>query len=209
MKILFIIAVYHVHDTMTQSPVHTAGICLFFSLFLLILLFFSFHRLYNSFLPFLFFSPLLWYNITHSSNHNFYLGTTHLKKKIISNFMLLEKPLSLKQIFHYYYQFKSQIKWQREREIEVIWMLQSTYKFFSSLFFLLLVCSCFFFLLLSIPAFFFAHFVDIVLRCLRLPFTVTRFVLSPWRTRLAQAPNRIMLYTPVLYHNDTIIKQTQ
>ena len=54
---------------------------------------------------------------------------------------------------------------------------------------LLLVCSRFFFLLLSIPAFFLVPFVDIVLWCLKLQFTVTRFILSPWRTRLAQAPN--------------------
>ena len=72
--------------------------------------------------------------------------------------------------------------------------------------FLLLVCSCFFFLLLSIPAFFFVLFVDVVLWCLRLSFTVTRFVLSPWRTLLAQAPNRTMLYTHLQHPNDTIIK---
>ena len=49
-----------------------------------------------------FFPPSLRYNITHSSNFNFYLGTTHFLKKIISNFVLLERPLSSKQIFHYY-----------------------------------------------------------------------------------------------------------
>ena len=47
----------------------------------------------------------------------------------------------------------------------------------------------FFFLLLSIPAFFFVLFVDVVLWCLKLSFTVTRFVLSPWTTLLAQVPN--------------------
>ena len=63
-----------------------------------------------------------------------------------------------------------------------------------SFLFLLLVCSCFFFLFLSIPAFLFVLFVDVVLWCLRLPFTVTRLVLSPWRTRLAQTPNRDKCY---------------
>ena len=48
----------------------------------------------------------------------------------------------------------------------------------------------FFFLLLSIPAFFFVLFVYVVLWCLILSFTVTRFILSPWKTLLAQAPNR-------------------
>ena len=64
----------------------------------------------------------------------------------------------------------------------------------------------FFFLLLSIPAFFFVLFIDIVLWCFKLSFTVTRFVLSPWRTRLARAPNRGMLYCNLQHHNDTIIK---
>ena len=67
---------------------------------------------------------------------------------------------------------------------------------------LLMVCSCFyFFLLLSIPASFFVPLVDVVLWCLKLSFTVTRFVLNPWRTR-------DMLYSH-LQHHDTIIKQTQ
>ena len=76
-------------------------------------------------------------------------------------------------------------------------------------FFFLLVCSCFFFLLLSIPASFFVLFVAVVLWCLKLQFTVTRFILSPWRTRLAQAPNRskcyIVIYT-FMHHNDTTSK---
>ena len=92
-------------------------------------------------------------------------------------------------------------------------MLQSTYNFFFFLFsFLLLVCSCFFFffvLLLSIPASFFVPLVDVVLWCSKLSFTVTRFVLNPWRTPLAHAPNRDMLYSHLQHHNDTIIKQTQ
>ena len=65
----------------------------------------------------------------------------------------------------------------------------------------------FFFLLLSIPAFFFVLFVDVVLWCLKLPFTVTRFVLSPWRTRLAQAPNHSLLYTHL--HNNTMKKKDE
>ena len=72
-------------------------------------------------------------------------------------------------------------------------------------------CLCvlvFFFLLLSLPAFFLVPFVDVVLWYLRLPFTVTRFVLNPWRTLLAQAPNRTMLYTHLPYHNDSIIVKT-
>ena len=146
--------------------------------------------------------------------------------------MLLERPLSLKQIFHYY----TQINQQRDR---IIRMQQLTYNFFfflfsflllvcscfvcffrftsfnssiflcsffflffprrsvpfpSFFFFFLLVCSCFFFLLLSIPASLFVLFVAVVLWCLKLQFTVTRFILGPWRTRLAQAPNRDKCY---------------
>ena len=141
--------------------------------------------------------------------------------------MLLERPLSLKQIFHYY----TQMNQQRDR---IIRMQQLTYNFFFFLFsflllvcscfffvlllsipafffvlffsvlsasvgsfslpFFLLVCSCFFFLLLSIPASFFVLFVAVVLWCLNLQYTLTRFILSPWRTRLAQAPNRDKCY---------------
>ena len=101
--------------------------------------------------------------------------------------MLLERPLSLQLIFHYY----TQINQQRDR---IIRMQQSTYEFFSLFFFflssstlpssflfflfflsflvslficLLLVCSCFFsvFLLLSIPAFFPVLLVDVMLWC--------------------------------------------
>ena len=79
-------------------------------------------------------------------------------------------------------------------------------RFLFLLFFLLLVCSCFFFLLLSIPAFFFVLFVD-VLWCLKLSFTVSRFVLSPWRTRLVRAQNRTMLYCHLQHHNNTIINR--
>ena len=166
--------------------------------------------------------------------------------------MLLERPVSLKQIFHYY----TQINQQRDR---IIRMQQLTYNFFSFFslfccwfvlvfffffvfftsfnssiflcsfffcsfrfgrflflpfffffFFFLLVCSCFFFLLLSIPASFFVLFVAVVLWYLKLQFTVTRFILSPWRTRLAQAPNRdkcyIVIYRFMQHHNDTISK---
>ena len=70
----------------------------------------------------LFFPSSLRYNITHSSNLNFYLGITHFLKKIISNFILLERSLSLKLIFHYYNQFKSQIKWQRDRIYAAIYL---------------------------------------------------------------------------------------
>ena len=56
------------------------------------------------------FPPSLRYNITHSCNLDFYLGITHLQKKnnIISSFMLQERPLSLKLIFHYYNQINRQ-----------------------------------------------------------------------------------------------------
>ena len=148
--------------------------------------------------------------------------------------MLLERPLSLKLIFHYY----NQINRQRDR---IIWMCDELpiyfplfhftvfvaglflfsfffllllffqhvaflFSFFLSFrvslfIFLLLVCSCFFFfLLLSIPAFFFILFVDVVLWCLKLSFTVTRFILSPWKTLLAQAPNRGLLYSHLQHH---------
>ena len=68
--------------------------------------------------------------------------------------MFLERPLSLKQIFHYY----TQINQQRDR---IIRMQQLTYNFFSffSLFCCWFVLVFFFFvLLLSIPAFFFVLF---------------------------------------------------
>ena len=51
------------------------------------------------------------------------------------------------------------------------------------------VLAFFFFLLLSISAFFFVLIVDAVLWCLKLSYTVTRFVMSLWKTLLAQAPN--------------------
>ena len=132
--------------------------------------------------------------------------------------MLLERPLSLKQIFHNH----TQINRQRDR---IIRMQQLTYKFFSSFFFfifssstlhcfllfcsfragpfllLLMVCSCFyFFLLLSIQHFSLSLFVDVVLWCLKLSFTVTRFVLNPWRTLLTKAPNWTMLYSHLHVH---------
>ena len=40
----------------------------------------------------------------------------------------------------------------------------------------------------------------------KLSFTVTRLVLNPCGTRLAQAPNHIMLYCHLQHHNDTIVK---
>ena len=71
---------------------------------------------------------------------------------------------------------------------------------------------CWWFVLVFISFYFFQFqhfslslFVD-VLWCLKLSFTVTRFVLNPWRTLLAQAPNRTMLYTHLLHHDTTIIK---
>ena len=76
--------------------------------------------------------------------------------------------------------------------------LPSSFLFFFSFFLsfrvslficLLLVCSRFFLLLLSIPAFVFVLFVYVVLGCLKLSFTVTKFILSPWKTLLAQASN--------------------
>ena len=66
--------------------------------------------------------------------------------------------------------------------------------------FVLVFFFCFVFLLLSIPAFFSVLFVDVVLWCLKLQFTVTRFILSPCRTHLAQAPNRDMLYSHLHHH---------
>ena len=70
--------------------------------------------------------------------------------------------------------------------------LYSFFPFFSrqSVHLFVACLSCFFFfLLLSIPAFFFVLFIAVVLWCLKLSFTVTRFILSPWKTLLAQAPN--------------------
>ena len=114
-----------------------------------------------------FFPPSLRYNITHSSNLNFYLGITHLKKKITSNFMLLERPLSLKLIFHYY----NQINRQRGR---IIWMRDVLTNFLCFLFFFFsfslycfcswsILVSCFFFFL-----FFYSSFLPA--RCLPLFF---------------------------------------
>ena len=72
---------------------------------------------------------------------------------------------------------------------------------------------CWWFVLVFISFYFFQFqhfslslFVDVVLWCLKLSFTVTRFILNPWRTLLAQAPNRTMLYTHLPYHNDSIIE---
>ena len=141
--------------------------------------------------------------------------------------MLLERPLSLQLIFHYH----TQINRQRDR---IIRMQELTYKFFSSFFFFHLFFqyvalfssflfvlsvpvhssySCLFVLVFSFYFFQFQHFslslfVDVELWCLKLSFAVTRFVLNPWRTLLAQAPNRTMLYTHLPYHNDSIIVKT-
>ena len=72
---------------------------------------------------------------------------------------------------------------------------------------------CWWFVLVFISFYFFQFqhfslslFVDVVLWCLKLSFMVTRFVLNPWRTLLAHAPNRTMLYTHLPYHNDSVIK---
>ena len=75
-----------------------------------------------------------------------------------------------------------------------------------------LIVACLF-LFFSFYFFQFQHFslslfVDVELWCLKLSFTVTRFVLNPWRTLLAQAPNRTMIYSQVSYHNDSIIIKT-
>ena len=190
--------------------------------------------------PVLFFSflfpPSLRYNITHSSNLNFYLGITHLKKNIISSFMLQERPLSLKLIFHYYNQInrlRDRILWMRDVLTNFLcflflfsfslycfcsWsILVSCFLFFFFFFFfssstlppsflffsflsffsrqsvhLFVACLfLFFFLFTSFnSSIFFVLFVDVVLWCLKLSFTVTRFVLSPWKTLLAEAPNR-------------------
>ena len=98
--------------------------------------------------------------------------------------MLLERPLSLKQIFHYYTQLNNRERdrsYTNERSTYIFFLI--FFFFFPSLFCsfrvglllssssvsLLLVCSCFFFffLLHSIPAFFFVLFVDVVLWCLK------------------------------------------
>ena len=60
-----------------------------------------------------------------------FIEGSHIFLKIISNFMLLERPLSLKQIFHYY----TQINQQRDR---IVRMQQLTSIFFS--FFSLFCC---------------------------------------------------------------------
>ena len=104
-----------------------------------------------SFLFSFLFPPSLRYNITHSSNLNFYLGIIHLKKKtnIISSFMLQERPLSLKLIFPYY----NQINRQRDR---VIWMMNILTNFLSFLvsFFFSLYCFCSWSILVSCFLFF-------------------------------------------------------
>ena len=69
--------------------------------------------------------------------------------------------------------------------------------FFFSFFLFVSVCSSVccsfvlvFFLFTSFnSSIFFVLFVYVELWCLKLSFTVTRFVLNPWRTLLAQAPN--------------------
>ena len=93
--------------------------------------------------------PSLRYNITHSSNIDFYLGITHLFKKIISNFMLLERPLSLKLIFHNYNQLI-------DREIELYeWAMYLLFLFFFfCCWFVFVSCFLFFFFLLLL---FFQH----------------------------------------------------
>ena len=68
--------------------------------------------------------------ILHIAVISIFIKGSHIKKKIISNFILLERPLSIKLLFHYYNQFKSQIKWQRE--MEVIWMSDVLTIFFLS-----------------------------------------------------------------------------
>ena len=130
--------------------------------------------------------------------------------------MLQERPLSLKLIFHYYNQInrkRDRIIWMRDVLTNFLCFLFLFLFFFLLLFFqhvaflffffsfflFASVCSSvccsfvlvfFFFLLLSIPAFFFVLFVYVVLLCFKLSFTVTRFILSPRKTLLAQAPNR-------------------
>ena len=71
---------------------------------------------------------------------------------------------------------------------------------------------CWWFVLVFISFYFFQFqhfslslFVDVVLWCLKLSLTVTRFVMNPWRTLLAQAPNWIMLYTHLLIHAEICI----
>ena len=61
-------------------------------LFLLTLLFSLFTVCTIPSYPFSFFFPLLWYNIIHSSNHNFYLGITHFFK----NYFQLSRGVPLR-----------------------------------------------------------------------------------------------------------------
>ena len=232
----------HVRDTMTQSSVHTAGICLSFSLSMLV-----------SSYPF-FFSPSLRYNITHSSNDNFYPGITHLKKKNYFQFYPSRNALVIKTnaftiIINLNPIFTNpNIYWQRDRVIWTSDLLTVPSFLFSFCCWFVLVFLLFFFFLLrmvqflllsfsflffsrrSIPfpsfccwfvlffSFFFSSFhsacyssflcsffsvifVDAVLWCLRLSFTVTRFVLSPCRDSAGTAPNRSnMLYTHMHIH---------
>ena len=70
-----------------------------------------------------------------------------------------------------------------------------------------LFVACLFLLVFFFYFFQFQHFslsfsFIVVLWYLKLSFTVTRFILSPWKTLLAQAPNRDMLYH-VLYSHPT------
>ena len=109
----------------------------------------------SSFFSFLF-PPSLRYNITHSTNLEFYLGITHLKKNIISSFMFQERPLSLKLIFHYY----NQINRQRDK---ILWMRDVLTNFFLFSFFFLFhftvfVAGLFLFLVFFFFLFFFFFF---------------------------------------------------
>ena len=67
---------------------------------------------------------------------------------------------------------------------------------------------CWWFVLVFISFYFFQFqhfslslFVDVVLWCLKLSLTVTRFVMNHWRTLLEPAPNRTMLYSHLHHHS--------
>ena len=113
------------------------------------------------FVPFFFF-PSLRYNITHSSNFNFYLGITHFWKKKYFQFYASRKALVIKTNLSLLYPSFSLFSFRLFFCSFRVGLFLSP-----SFFFLLLVCSCFLVLLLSIPAFFFVPFVDVVLWCLK------------------------------------------
>ena len=114
------------------------------------------------------FPPSLRYNITHSSNFNFYLGTTHLKKKNISNFMLLEKPLvittNLSQLFKLIDREIELYEWRMYLLIFFVFFFHSLFHFtvFVAGFFLFLVFFFFSYLPARCIVFLFSSFLSVL-----------------------------------------------